>query len=94
CKYSPDMKTKINLLFKGTEVEVIFSNKSDFISAEEIERLFEPFYRGSNSESKPGVGLGLTLTRRIIGLHKGSLTIQSEPDTGTLITILLPTVKK
>jgi len=94
CKYSPDMKTKINLLFKGTEVEVIFSNKSDFISAEEIERLFEPFYRGPNSESKPGVGLGLTLTRRIIGLHKGSLTIQSEPDTGTLITILLPTVKK
>ena len=94
CKYSPDKRTNIRLQFKGTEAEIIFSNKSDFISAEEIERIFEPFYRGSNSESKTGVGLGLTLARRIIGLHKGSLTIQSLHDTGTLITVLLPTLKK
>ncbi|MFZ1259787.1 MAG: HAMP domain-containing sensor histidine kinase, partial [Chitinophagaceae bacterium] len=94
CKYSPDKKTSIRLQFKGNEAEIIFSNKSDFISSEEIERFFEPFYRGSNSESKPGVGLGLTLARRIIGLHKGSLVIQSVYDMGTIITVLLPTLKK
>ncbi|MBK8299456.1 MAG: HAMP domain-containing protein [Chitinophagaceae bacterium] len=94
CKYSPDKKTSIRLQFKGNESEIIFSNKSGFISSEEIERFFEPFYRGSNSESKPGVGLGLTLARRIIGLHKGSLVIQSVYDMGTIITVLLPTLKK
>ncbi len=94
CKYSPDGRTEISLLLKGTEAEIVFSNKSEFISTEEIERLYEPFYRGSNSESKPGVGLGLTLTRRIISLHKGNMTIQSESGVGTIITILLPTLKK
>lgn len=94
CKYSPDNLTKVQLNFKGKEVEIIFSNKSDFISVEEIERLFEPFYRGNNSGTKPGVGLGLTLTKRIIGLHKGNLSIQSLPETGSFIIVLLPTLKK
>lgn len=94
CKYSPDSRTKTSLILNGNEAAIVFTNKSDFISAEEIDRLFEPFYRGVNAETKPGVGLGLTLTRRIIGLHKGSLTIQSDAVTGTIITILLPTLKK
>lgn len=94
CKYSPDSRTKTSLVLNGSEAAIVFTNKSDFISAEEIDRLFEPFYRGGNAETKPGVGLGLTLTRRIIGLHKGSLTIQSDAVTGTIITILLPTLKK
>jgi two-component system sensor histidine kinase ArlS len=94
CKYSPDSKTKIGLIFKGEEVEIVFSNQSDFLPSDEIERLFEPFYRSSNAESKPGVGLGLTLTKRIIGLHKGNLTIHSDPMTGTVIQITLPTLKR
>jgi K+-sensing histidine kinase KdpD len=94
CKYSPDNKTKVDLLFKGKEVEIIFSNKSEFLPSEEIEKLFEPFYRSSNAGSKPGVGLGLTLTQRIIGLHKGSLTIHSEKNEGTTISIILPTLKR
>ena len=94
CKYSPDNQTTIKLLFKGKEIEILFSNKSDFISEEEIDRLFEPFYRSTNATNKPGVGLGLTLTRKIIGLHKGKLTIQSDPDAGTLISIILPSLKK
>jgi len=94
CKYSPDNKTKVELLIKGTEAEIIFSNKSEFIPSEEIEKLFEPFYRSANAGDQPGVGLGLTLTRRIIGLHKGDLTIHSEPVKGTTIHITLPTLKR
>jgi two-component system, OmpR family, sensor histidine kinase ArlS len=94
CKYSPDNKTRVELLFKGTEAEIIFSNKSEFLPSEEIEKLFEPFYRSSNAGNKPGVGLGLTLTRRIMGLHKGNLTIHSDPDIGTTIRVILPTLKR
>ena len=94
CKYSPDSKTKVELFLKGMEATILFSNKSEFLPSEEIEKLFEPFYRSSNAGNKPGVGLGLTLTRRIIGLHKGHLTIHSDPVEGTLITIMLPTLKR
>jgi two-component system sensor histidine kinase ArlS len=94
CKYSPDSRTKVELLFKGTETEIVLSNNSEFIPSEEIERLFEPFYRAGNVGNKPGVGLGLTLTRRIVGLHKGYLTIHSDPNTGTITRIVLPSLKR
>ncbi|MEO7983225.1 MAG: HAMP domain-containing sensor histidine kinase [Bacteroidota bacterium] len=94
CKYSPDNKVRATLLFKRTETEIQFTNKSDFLPLEEIEKLFEPFYRSSNAENKPGVGLGLTLTRRIIGLHKGTLNLRFDPEKGTVIQIVLPTLKK
>ncbi|HEY0731380.1 MAG TPA: ATP-binding protein, partial [Chitinophagaceae bacterium] len=77
CKYSPDNTVEVELIFRGQEAELIFSNKSDTLSADELNRLFEPFYRSQNAEGKSGVGLGLTLTRRIIGLHKGTLHAES-----------------
>ena len=94
CKYSPDHRTRVELQFNGAETRIRFSNKSEFLPSDEIERLFEPFYRSKNAGDKPGVGLGLTLTRRIIGLHKGKLTIGSDPATGTMISVTLPSVKQ
>lgn len=94
CKYSPDRRTHIKLAFSNRDVVITFANKSEFIPSAEIEKLFEPFYRGANSTNEQGMGLGLTLTRRIIRLHKGNLVIQSEPASGTLIRITLPALKK
>jgi two-component system sensor histidine kinase ArlS len=94
CKYSPDKTVHVQLLLHTDNIEILFSNKSDSISEEEISRLFEPFYRSGNSGGKSGVGLGLTLTRRIISLHKGSVTVQSHPDKGTVFRILLPNLRK
>ncbi|MEQ1675783.1 MAG: HAMP domain-containing sensor histidine kinase [Chitinophagaceae bacterium] len=93
CKYSPDSKTRVELQIRNREAEIVFSNQSEFLPLEDVEKLFEPFYRGRNAGTKPGVGLGLTLTRRIIGLHKGNLTIHSGEYTGTVIKITLPTLK-
>ncbi|MBL7742675.1 MAG: HAMP domain-containing histidine kinase [Chitinophagaceae bacterium] len=94
CKYSPDKMVRVKLVFKGKRAELIFFNKSDAIPDEEIEHIFEPFYRSSNAMTEPGFGLGLTLTRRIIRLHKGAIDIQSGTDNGTTVTIVLPTLKK
>jgi two-component system sensor histidine kinase ArlS len=93
CKYSPDSRTKVALLFNGTEARIRFSNRSVFLSADEIEKLYEPFYRGENAERKPGFGLGLTLTKKIIGIHKGTLVILSEKEGGTSILVTLPSLK-
>lgn len=92
CKYSPDQSVLLKLFFYKDKVELHFVNRGDIIPEDEISRLIEPFYRGSNAEGKQGVGLGLTLTRRIIGLHKGSLEILSDPDKGTTVRIVIPTL--
>jgi two-component system sensor histidine kinase ArlS len=92
CKYSPDQSVLVQLSFTDGRAEVLFINKGDIIPEDEISRMLEPFYRGANAEGKQGVGLGLTLTRRIISLHKGTLSIQSEAERGTVVIILLPTL--
>jgi len=94
CKYSPDASVKVYLSFRKQEVMITFTNNSDMLTNEEIGKLFEPFYRGSNARGKQGTGLGLTLTRRIIGLHKGTLSVNSTTEEGTVLVIMLPTLRK
>jgi signal transduction histidine kinase len=78
CKYSPDKRVRVSFVFGEKCVELIFTNKSDSISSEEISHLFEPFYRRTKTQKEDGFGLGLTLTRRIIGLHKGNIEVRSD----------------
>ena len=94
CKYSPDNKVDVRLLFHENKIMISFHNSGDTIPDSEMSKLFEPFYRGTNSEGKQGMGLGLTLTRRIINLHKGYLDIDSNHSDGTIFTINLPSLKK
>jgi len=58
------------------------------IRAEDQKRLFEPFF--STKKDKKGTGLGLAISRTIVESHKGSLTIESKPEKGTVVKIILP----
>ena len=72
-KFSPDHTIFIRLIMSEDHVNIKFQNKTDQVSDFELENLFEPFIRGSNSKNTKGHGVGLSLTRRIIQLHKGLL---------------------
>ncbi|MBI4051117.1 MAG: hypothetical protein HY400_01285 [Elusimicrobia bacterium] len=56
------------------------------ITREHMDRLFEPFF----SNKPAGLGLGLTVARRILRAHKGDVLIQSEYKKGTTVTFILP----
>jgi signal transduction histidine kinase len=56
------------------------------IPAEDINKLFDPFF----STKEGGVGLGLSITHRIIDQHDGKIEVESAPGKGTLFTIWLP----
>jgi signal transduction histidine kinase len=56
------------------------------IPAEDIGRLFDPFF----STKEGGVGLGLSITHRIIDQHRGKIEVESAPGKGTLFTVWLP----
>lgn len=56
----------------------------------ELDRIYEPLYRSADALNRPGYGLGLPLTQRIIQRHGGRLELTSEPGRGTTATIWLP----
>ncbi|MDN4612606.1 sensor histidine kinase [Arthrobacter burdickii] len=62
------------------------------IEAEELHHVFDRFFRSPSvrTTAVPGVGLGLLITKSIVGEHGGSITVRSEPGQGTCFTILIP----
>lgn len=62
------------------------------IEREQLERLFERFYRTdkARSSAQGGTGLGLSIVKHIAIAHKGSVTVQSEPGQGSTFSLILP----
>ena len=56
------------------------------ISEEDVEQIFEPYY----STKKFGIGLGLTITKRLVEEHGGTITMASKAGENTVITIRVP----
>jgi signal transduction histidine kinase len=68
------------------EVEVTVADTGSGMTAEAIDAAFEPYF----STKDAGVGLGLALTRKIVGDHGGSIWLESAPGQGTVARIRLP----
>lgn len=60
------------------------------MSKDELQQIFDRFYRAENSGQIPGTGLGMAIVREIVIHHRGRIDIDSEPDVGTTVTIWLP----
>jgi signal transduction histidine kinase len=60
------------------------------ISAADQVRIFEEFYQVGPGKTQEGTGLGLALTQRLVELHHGRLSVESEPGAGSTFTITLP----
>lgn len=92
CKYSRDHTVEIRFRHVEKSIELVFEDKGIGITEGDLEKVFEPFYRGANTISIPGTGIGLPLVNQIIKNHNGSLKLTSQINKGTIVTILLPTV--
>jgi len=72
------------------DVRVEICDTGDGISPDELPHIFERFYRGSQSEQRPGVGLGLALVRELTEAMGGSIHVTSTPGEGSCFTLHLP----
>jgi heavy metal sensor kinase len=60
------------------------------IAPEEISRIWDRLYRGDQSRSQRGLGLGLSLVKAIIAAHHGRVEVASQPGAGSVFTVFLP----
>jgi signal transduction histidine kinase/DNA-binding response OmpR family regulator len=79
----------INKSEDGRDAVILVEDNGVGMANESIEHAFEVFYQGEYENYK-GSGLGLALSKELIGLHKGTIAVSSEKWKGTTFTIRLP----
>lgn len=89
CKFSDNHSSKVNITFTMKEIVITFSDNGTGISESDIKQVFKPFFRGSNSKSVKGNGIGMTLVEKIISIHSGTIIINSAVNHGTDFIISL-----
>jgi two-component system sensor histidine kinase KdpD len=75
AKYSPE-NSRIEVLVQtvDSEASIMISDRGMGIPADDMERVFDKFYRVQRPESVTGTGLGLTISKGIIEIHKGHIS--------------------
>jgi signal transduction histidine kinase len=92
-KYSGKAKKVIVRTFlEDSELAISVKDFGEGIKKEELEKVFERFYRAGDELTRTvkGSGLGLTLVKQIVEAHKGTVDVESERGQGSVFTIRLP----
>ncbi|MCO5951185.1 HAMP domain-containing sensor histidine kinase [Mucilaginibacter flavidus] len=92
CKFSADKEAAVAITYFKEKTILRFQDHGIGMDVEEMPHIFTAFYRGSNQQFAGGNGIGLSLTKKIIELHKGTITVSSQRNEGTTFTVELPHV--
>jgi two-component system sensor histidine kinase KdpD len=92
-KFSPD-GARVHLRITATRQEAIVRvvDQGPGIAADELERVFEPFYRRAG-DARSGAGLGLAIARGFAAANGGRVWAESRPGQGTTFALALPVVE-
>lgn len=89
-KYNqPDGKIEIRLTQNATDILLEVTDSGVGMNEETQNRIFEKFYQGDTSRQMAGNGLGLSLVKKILELHEGTIRYNSIPEVGTTAVISL-----
>ena len=90
-KYTPaGGRVDILLTTDGTTAILEIRDTGPGISPEDQAHIFDRFYRGDRARARGGAGLGLALTRSIVALHGGRISVESTPGAGSCFRVTLP----
>src|SRR5581483_9252744 len=91
-KFSPkDTPIALELSYRYPYYKVKGIDKGKGIDKKELPHVFEEFYKGADSHQ--GLGLGLFLAKNVIERHKGTISLKSNKNSGTTVTVRLPRAK-
>jgi len=90
---SPEAPVEVSLKFRSTELRhelgVEVTDHGLGMTEEQRQRIFERFYRADTSGQYPGTGLGMSIVKEIMDVHRGSVEVESEPGRGTTVRLWL-----
>jgi len=90
-KYSPDGGLiRVTASQDGEWIAVVIEDHGIGIPQSDLERVFERYYRGSNTSGVVGSGVGLSLVSAIVDLHKGMISLDSREGEGSRFALRLP----
>jgi K+-sensing histidine kinase KdpD len=93
-KYSPATEAiRVQVAETPSEAVVRVIDHGPGVPAEEHERIFEPFQRGSRGAHAPGAGLGLAIARGFAEANGGRLTVESRSEQGATFVLALPAAR-
>ena len=81
---------KVDILDLGDKVKIIVEDTGIGIEEKYHAAIFDRFNQVDNDESKGGSGLGLSITSKIVELHKGEIYVESKVGEGSNFVIILP----
>ena len=90
-KYSENKSSVKLKLWK--EKDHVFFEVKDYgcgMSEEVQKHIYDRFYRADKSRNTEGFGLGLSLVHKIVEIHKGTISVKSTPEKGTVFTLTFP----
>ena len=93
-KFTPDGgRISVRLTEADGLAELVVEDSGIGISEDDLERLFERFFRARSATEQaiPGTGLGLAISKGIVEAHGGAIAVTSELGRGSTFTVLLPT---
>lgn len=90
CKFSSGRQAVVTLNCKAETLVVSVQDKGPGIEKKDLAHVFEPFFRADATSRTKGYGIGLSLSQRIITLHKGTISIDSEPGVGSVVSLSFP----
>ena len=92
-KYTPENKSvHIEAKNCGDDIQIDIADTGIGIPSDEVDKVFDEFFRATNAKSseKDGTGLGLSIVKQIIDRHKGRISVKSQLGQGTTFTVILP----
>jgi signal transduction histidine kinase len=94
-KFSPEAdQVDMAVSMKGRELQIKIRDFGVGIPAEDINKLFEPFYRAGNVTDISGTGLGLSIIKKAVDLLNGLVVVESEQNKWTEFRITLPVINE
>lgn len=90
-KYSPaGSPIEVSQYYTSDCVYIAVRDFGMGISEDDLKYVFEPFFRGSNADTIPGTGLGLSMVRHAVAAHNGDVFVYSNIEQGTVVLVQLP----
>ncbi|MEZ5038721.1 MAG: ATP-binding protein [Saprospiraceae bacterium] len=93
-KYTPERgNVSVKTVLENGRLKVSVEDSGPGISKEELDKIFERFYQVEGTEDK-GTGIGLSLVKELVELHRGQISVESASGKGTVFKVSLPVAKE